>query len=103
MLEPKRHVQGLPDLTEPEAQAIGLQAVRLSRALKACLEAEHVYAFVLGDQVAHLHIHLVPRHPGAPPEYWGVRVDEWPAAPHGGPQQIEALCARIRDHLKTGG
>ena len=46
-----------------------------------------------------MHIHLVPRYPGAPREYWGVHVDEWPDAPHGGPQEMAALCARLRAHL----
>jgi histidine triad (HIT) family protein len=101
MLEPKRHVPGLADLTDEEAQALGLLAARLSRALVASQGAEHVYAFVLGDRVPHVHIHLVPRYPGAPAEYWGVRVDEWPQAPHGGPQEIEALCARLRGFLET--
>jgi diadenosine tetraphosphate (Ap4A) HIT family hydrolase len=102
MLEPKRHALGLADLTDEEAQALGLLAARLSRALIASQGAEHVYAFVLGDRVPHVHLHLVPRYPGAPEEYRGVRVDDWPQAPRGGLQEIEALCTRLRDHLETG-
>ena len=96
MVEPKRHAPGLPDLTDSEAQALGLWVARMSRALKATEGAQHVYAFVLGDAVPHLHIHVVPRYPGAPREYWGVHVDEWPGAPHGGLQEITDLCARLR-------
>ncbi len=99
MVEPRRHAPGLADLTDPEAQAIGLLVVRLSRALKQTAGAEHVYAFVLGDLVPHLHVHVVPRYPGAPREYWGVHVDEWPEAPHGGRAEIEALCSRLRAYL----
>lgn len=95
MVETKRHAPGLADLNDDEAQALGLMAARLSRALKVSEGAEHVYAFVLGDGVPHLHIHLVPRYPGAPRDYWGVHVDEWPAAPRGGPQEIKALCERL--------
>jgi len=101
MVEPKRHVLGLPDLTNAEAKALGLLVARLSRALKACEGAEHVYAFVLGDDVPHVHIHVVPRYPGAPREYWGVHVDEWPDAPHGGPLEMDALCGRLRAYLKS--
>jgi histidine triad (HIT) family protein len=100
MVEPKRHVAGLGDLTDIEAQTLGLVVARLSRALKAAEDAEHVYAFVLGDDVPHLHIHVVPRYRGAPHKYWGVHVDEWPEAPRGGPKEIEALCARLRSYLK---
>jgi diadenosine tetraphosphate (Ap4A) HIT family hydrolase len=60
-----------------------------------------VYAFVLGDHVPHLHIHLVPRYPGAPPQYYGVQVDEWPEAPRGGPNEIKALCGRLRAQLSN--
>jgi len=99
MAEPKRHAPGLADLADAEAQALGLLVTRLSRALVASEGAEHVYAFVLGDGVPHVHVHAVPRYPDAPREYWGVHVDEWPAAPRGGPGEIVALCARIRAYL----
>jgi histidine triad (HIT) family protein len=100
MVEPKRHAPGLADLSDVEAQALGLLVARLSRALKASESAEHVYAFVLGDLVPHLHIHVVPRYPGAPREYWGMHVDEWPEAPRGGPEEMAALCARLRASLE---
>jgi diadenosine tetraphosphate (Ap4A) HIT family hydrolase len=101
MVEPKRHTPGLTDLTDIEAQSLGLLVARVSRALKASEGAEHVYAFVLGDLVPHLHIHVVPRYPNAPREYWGVHVDEWPNAPHGGLQEIADLCARLRSCLQN--
>jgi histidine triad (HIT) family protein len=77
-------------------------ASRLARALKECEGAEHIYAFVLGDGMSrgHMHMHIVPRYPGAPREYWGTRVDEWPEAPRGGLPEIEALCARLRAYLQ---
>jgi diadenosine tetraphosphate (Ap4A) HIT family hydrolase len=101
MVEPKRHAPGLADLNDEEAKAMGLMVSRLSRALKASEGAQHIYAFVLGDLVPHVHIHVVPRYPNAPREFWGVHVDEWPDAPHGGPQEIAELCARIRAFLEA--
>jgi len=97
--EPKRHAPGLAELTDAEAQALGLLVARLSRALKAGEGADHIYAFVLGHHVPHLHIHVVPRYPGTPREYWGLRVDEWPDAPRGGVEAITALCGRVRTYL----
>jgi histidine triad (HIT) family protein len=99
MVEPKRHVPGLADLTDREAAALGTLIARLSRALQESESAEHVYAFVLGDHVPHLHVHLVPRYSGAPAEYRGVHVDEWPGAPRGGPAEVQALVSRLRDYL----
>ncbi|MBE3565399.1 MAG: HIT family protein [Thermogemmatispora sp.] len=99
MIEPLRHAPELADLTVEEAQAIGLLMSRLSRVLKEVLKAEHVYAFVLGDHVPHLHLHLVARHPGAPQQYWGVHVTEWPEAPRGGEAEVSTLTARLRAFL----
>jgi diadenosine tetraphosphate (Ap4A) HIT family hydrolase len=99
LVEPKRHVPGLADLSEIEAQRAGVLISRLSRALMESEGAEHVYLFVLGHHASHLHIWVVPRYPGTPREYWGRRVDEWPEAPRGGTLEIEALCERLRDWL----
>lgn len=99
MVEPKRHLPGLADLTDREAAALGTLIAHLSRALKASEGAEHVYAFILGDHMPHLHVHLVPRYPGAPAEYRGVRVDEWPGAPRGGSAEITAVVSRLREYL----
>jgi diadenosine tetraphosphate (Ap4A) HIT family hydrolase len=95
-VEPKRHAAGLGDLTNHEAEALGLLVTRLSRALRQSQNAVHVYAFVLGDNVPHLHVHLVPRYPETPPEYWGLAVTDWPDAPRGGAAEIAALCDRLR-------
>lgn len=97
--ELKRHTPGLAEQTNEEAQALGLLIARLSRALKACEGAEHVYLFVLGNRIPHLHMHLVPRYPGTPPAYWGKRIDEWPDAPRGEAHEIAAVCERIRTYL----
>lgn len=101
LVEPRRHAPGLADLADEEGRVIGLLVARLSRALKAELDAEHVYAFVLGHHVEHLHVHVIVRHPGAPREYWGVRVDEWPDAPRGDETRVAALVARLRARLEA--
>lgn len=96
MLETQRHAPSLADLDVNEAATVGVLAARLAQALKATEGADHVYAFVMGDGVAHFHMHLIPRYPGTPREYYGPRIDEWPDAPRGGPAEMEALCERLR-------
>lgn len=98
-LEPRRHITGLEELTEAEGQRLGLMTARLSRALETVTDAEHIYLFVLGHHVPHLHFWLVPRYVGTPHEYYGLRVDEWPGAPRGGEAEIRALCDRLRQEL----
>lgn len=99
-VEPLRHVAGLADLDDAEAQRLGLVAARLARALRATEGAEHCYLHVLGHHVPHLHLWVVPRYPGTPSEYWGLNVGKWPGAPRGGVQEIQGLCDRVRDYLR---
>jgi histidine triad (HIT) family protein len=101
-IEPRRHATGLPDLTDEEAQAVGLWAARASRALRDVAGAEHVYAAVIGHHVPHVHVHLLPRYPNTPREYWWDRVDEWPDAPRGGEEEIAALASQLRAYLEKG-
>ena len=99
LVEPRRHAPGLADLTDAEARAVGWWCTQASRALRGAAGAEHVYAAVIGDNAAHLHVHLLPRYPGTPREYWWDRVDEWPDARRGTEPDIIELVARMRDYL----
>lgn len=101
MIEPKRHVAGLGELTDEEAAGLGVLTNNLASALKAGEGAEHVYSFVLGDEVAHLHVPLVPRYPGTPTEYWGGRISQSPGAPRGDVDDITAACDRLRQAFST--
>jgi histidine triad (HIT) family protein len=95
IVEPRRHVAELGDLGPEEAAAFGRATARASAALQAH-GAEHVYAALIGHGVEHLHLHLLPRYPGTPHEFWWTRVDEWPDAPRGGAPDIAALTQRLR-------
>ncbi len=98
-VEPRRHLSGIAELDDREARELGLLTTRLARALKHSEGAEHVYVFVLGHHVDHLHVWLVPRYPGTPPEYLPFRLSEWPDAPKGDAAAIAALCERVRAQL----
>jgi len=95
-VEARRHVGGLGELSADEAAAVGRHAARAGRALQVSEGAEHVYAAVIGHGVAHFHLHLIPRYPGTPREYWWTRVDEWPDAPRGDAGAAAALIERLR-------
>ncbi len=96
-IETKRHIPEISELTESEAKMIGLFTQRISKALMETLGMIHVYSFVIGDGVPHVHVHVIGRYPNAPREYWGVKVDEWPEAPRGADEEI----ARVTNLLKT--
>ena len=95
-VEPRRCVESFSDLTRPEAERVGWLASRLAAALRSSEKAEHVYLFVLGAHVPHLHLWIAPRYPGTPQEYRPMRLHEWPGAPRGGRSEVAALCDRVR-------
>jgi histidine triad (HIT) family protein len=102
-VEPRRHAAGLADLTDAEARAVGWWGTRASQALRDVAGAEHVYAAVIGDGVPHLHVHLIPRYPGTPREYWWDRVDEWPDARRGLEPEIAVLVRDLRAYAARTG
>lgn len=103
VVEPRRHVAGLGDLTGDEAAALGRWLARAADALRTDAGAEHVYSMVVGHQIDHLHVHLVPRYPGTPREYWWSRLDEWPDAPLGDVADVARVVSGLRAHLQRQG
>ena len=99
LVVPKRHVAGLADLSDEEAQAVGLYTSRAAKALLATVDIEHIYTLVMGDHVPHVHVHVIGRYVGAPRGYWGTKVDEWPEAPRGDESEIDLLAGRLRDYF----
>lgn len=57
---PKREVDYLFDLPEDEYVALELFALKVAKALKAAMPCVRVAEAVLGLEVPHAHIHLVP-------------------------------------------
>lgn len=101
MVKSRRHAATLADLTDAEAQAFGLFLTRLGRALVAAVGAEKLYVVMYGEVVPHVHAYLTARYPGTPEAYWRWQVTSWPDAPHGGPQEVVALCDRLRAELAS--
>ncbi|MBT2641928.1 HIT family protein [Bacillus sp. ISL-41] len=102
MIDLKRHAPTLGDLNMEEAKVFGLTMAKVSRALMESEGAEHIYSYVLGDAVPHLHMHMVPRYPGTPKEYWGPNaVYDWEGAPMGDNDDVSALCTRIKIYLEN--
>ena len=96
LVEPKRHVPELAHLSMREAREIGAYTTLAAKAIQDICRAEHVYSFVIGDDVPHVHVHLIGRYPGAPREYWGAKVDEWPDAPRGAAREIAQLAQELK-------
>ena len=96
IVEPKRHVDSWAELSDAEAGRVGVAVRDIARALKQSEGAEHVYVFVLGHHISHLHIWVVPRYPDTPREYWGLQLFEWPQRPLATAGDVAALSSRLR-------
>ncbi|MBB4081015.1 histidine triad (HIT) family protein [Lewinella aquimaris] len=57
---PKREVDYYYDLTDEELTALTLFTKRVARGLKAAVDCERIANGVLGLEVPHVHVHLVP-------------------------------------------
>ena len=57
---PKKHYRWVWDVQEE----YGGVANKVAQALKKAFKTDYVVSFVMGDEVPHAHIHLVPRFPG---------------------------------------
>jgi histidine triad (HIT) family protein len=73
---------------------------KVSKALMETEKAEHIYSLVSGNSVPHLHMHLVPRYPNTPKQYWGPNdVYDWDNAPMGDNNEVIKLCTRVKNYL----
>ncbi|MBW2464291.1 MAG: HIT domain-containing protein [Deltaproteobacteria bacterium] len=99
LVTPLRHVTSLAELTDDEAREMGIVRTRLATALLDST-AEHVYSTVIGDQVPHVHEHVIARWPDTPQEYHGpFKLLEWPGAHVMANEGIRLFCDRLRDRL----
>lgn len=97
-VETRRHVAGLDQLSDAEAEAVGRTTTRLARALRVELDIEHVHTLVAGLAVPHFHQHVFVRHAGTPPDHpWD---QPWPDAPRG---DTGALATRLAERLRVTG
>jgi diadenosine tetraphosphate (Ap4A) HIT family hydrolase len=97
IVEIDRHAAYIDDLTADEAAALGRLRTRLARALRAELDAEHVFAAVIGRGIAHVHEHVLVRHAGTAADVPWHRSDE--AAPRVDHEAVVGLARRLGDRL----
>lgn len=86
---------GFSGLTDDEAAGVGRALARWSRALERS-GAEHVYVHRIVHAVPHLHVHLVPRWVGTPPDIPWTQVDEWDGARRGTFEHAAAVTEELR-------
>jgi histidine triad (HIT) family protein len=57
---PKKHYRWVWDIQEEYSAVVN----KIANALKKAMGTDYVQSIVMGDEVPHAHIHLIPRHDG---------------------------------------
>ena len=89
----------LAELTDEEAKAFGLITSRVSKALKESEGAEHIYTFVSGNGVPHMHMHIIPRYENTPKEFWSPTEVANGTVRLMVTQKNQKLCERLRKYM----
>ncbi len=96
-----RHTRAVYELNEVEAEVLGPLTVRVMKAQRAALGAEHVYAFAIGDLLHHTHLHLVPRFSDTPARLRGRGCFDFGPADAVPEEKIEAAAQAVRAFLEA--
>lgn len=95
----KRHVNDLSELTDSEAQRLGVLINRISKALKTSVGAAWTYCYCFMEGVRHVHVFVTARYPSLPKEYVRLNIGNWPEAPVGELKEVSELAFRLRSTL----
>ena len=58
----KKHICSISEIPEDQFPSVFSLIARVSRALEKKYDCEKTYLLSIGDQVNHLHFHLIPKH-----------------------------------------
>lgn len=89
---PKREVDYIFDLEDDELAAMQLFAKKVAKAIKEAIPCRKVGQCVIGLEVPHAHIHLVPMKSEADMDFRKPKLN-LPA------EEMERIAAAIREHL----
>jgi diadenosine tetraphosphate (Ap4A) HIT family hydrolase len=102
----RRHCVDFARLTDAEARAYGLVALRVGRAVQEVLAPERIYLCQISEIARHVHASLVPRGRELPPERRSAALlaEQYEVHASGRHEGIswaeaEAAAARLRVHL----
>lgn len=92
LVVPKHEVDYLFDLDDDELAAMTIFAKRVAKAIRAAYPCRKVGVAVLGLEVAHAHIHLIPLQSEGDMDFRRPKL-QLPA------EEMEEIARRIREHF----
>jgi histidine triad (HIT) family protein len=88
---PKQEVDYIFDMDSPQYQGLWAFAQRVSRAVKAAVPCTRIGVAVIGLEVPHAHIHLIPMNRVSDMNFANPKL----SLPK---EEMEAVCSAIRSH-----
>ncbi len=92
LMIPKAHYPQLEETPDAVVADIFVQSKKLMRAVKKATKADYVVLSVVGTEVPHLHIHLIPRrHKDGLESFWPRSTSK--------EKEREAIAKKIKENL----
>ncbi len=100
----RRHITSLSEMTAPEAETLGFNIRKVSAALESVTGAQKCYVIFLAESPGfqHVHVHIIPRLPDAPPDRVGIGAMQYLAEPQGdwvSADEMDRISAAVRQHI----
>lgn len=107
VLQTMRHVSGVQDFDDNEADTLGPMIRRTQRALLRITGAERIYIASMNESSPHFHCHLVPRYATMPLDAVGWSLFDLPRASEAGEYAVDdarslAICDELRQQFAAG-
>jgi diadenosine tetraphosphate (Ap4A) HIT family hydrolase len=104
VLIPRRHITSISELSDAEAQSLGIWQVRLSQALHQVVGCQKTYIaqFAEAEGFAHVHFHVIPRSPDLPEDLRGPRIFQMMQADEDAlvtEQRMDQIARELSDYL----
>jgi histidine triad (HIT) family protein len=99
LLIPRRHIETLPELPDELLGPLFADARRIAAAMEAGFGAHGTFVAInnrISQSVAHLHIHIVPRH-----RKDGLRGFFWPRTRYADDAEAAEVAARVRAAIEA--
>jgi diadenosine tetraphosphate (Ap4A) HIT family hydrolase len=77
IVKPKRHVEHLAELAPAEAAELGPLIRETTAAIERVLAPQRVYVLSLGEEVHHIHVHVIPRYRELPANLLSLLEQAW--------------------------
>lgn len=89
LIIPKNHIAWMQDADDATVSSIFVLAKDLMKKIKEGLACDYVQVTVMGEEVQHFHVHLIPR-------YFNHKLPNWTPVAYDSADEIQTYAAKIK-------